>query len=179
MRLFTAIDFPPRVKTLLNTFSKSLQAQGVVGNFTRSNNLHLTLAFLGETPQTAAIQQVMSGISTPAFSLTLCGLGRFRRRGGDILWVGLEKDSGFSQLQSLQQELQQALKPLGFPPDTRPYNPHITLGRKIHLPSNFSFSQAEQSLGSIAFSVPSIHLVRSYFVDGILTYTSLFEQTLL
>lgn len=49
MRLFVAILFPEPVRKALMDTMAQMRAQGAHGNFTRPENLHLTLAFLGET----------------------------------------------------------------------------------------------------------------------------------
>ena len=48
MRLFIAINFDDSFKTGLLNIINTLKRNGIKGNFTLSDNLHLTLVFLGE-----------------------------------------------------------------------------------------------------------------------------------
>ena len=48
MRLFIAIQFEDHILDALTAFQKELKAQGVTGNYTKRENLHITLAFIGE-----------------------------------------------------------------------------------------------------------------------------------
>ena len=60
MRLFIAIRFSPEIRQTLLDAVSGLRAQARSGNFTRPENLHLTLAFLGETNQTKEIRTAMA-----------------------------------------------------------------------------------------------------------------------
>ena len=48
MRLFIAIQFEDEILDALTDFQGDLNAQGVTGNYTKRENLHITLAFIGE-----------------------------------------------------------------------------------------------------------------------------------
>jgi 2'-5' RNA ligase len=94
--------------------------------------MHLTLKFLGNTPEDLvprireAARSVASGLN--GASLVVAGLGAFpdaqRPR---VLWVGLHGDVDVLAHAALG--LSDALEPLGFPEDARPWAPHVTLAR--------------------------------------------------
>ena len=48
MRLFIAIQFEEKIIDAITDFQDDLKAQGVTGNYTPRENLHITLAFIGE-----------------------------------------------------------------------------------------------------------------------------------
>lgn len=48
MRLFIAIQFEEKILDALNDFQDDLKEKGVTGNYTKRENLHITLAFIGE-----------------------------------------------------------------------------------------------------------------------------------
>ncbi len=56
MRLFVAINFSKDVKNALLAAIDELKGQAVSGNFTSPDNLHLTLAFIGESERASAIR---------------------------------------------------------------------------------------------------------------------------
>lgn len=135
-------------------------------------NLHLTLQFLGEQPDPrlaeaeAALEEAAAGV--PPFEIALHGLGAFpgleRPR---ILWVGVA--GGAMEARGLQARVASALAARGFPPDDRPWHPHLTIGRvfderRWRRDSGSVLAEQIRRLGSAAFgSVPvgAIALMRS------------------
>jgi 2'-5' RNA ligase len=97
-----------------------------------AGNLHLTLRFLGEQPETAVAGLVEAledaARLTPPFSLALHGMGAFpgleRPR---ILWVGVA--GGALEVRALQARVEAALGARGFGNEARPWHPHLTVGR--------------------------------------------------
>ncbi len=96
------------------------------------DGMHLTLKFLGNIPLSnvspllECVHRVADGY-TP-FSLGLDGLGVFpNRRKPRVLWAGIDGD--MNALSDLQQGAEEAINGLGYPPEQRPFRPHITLGR--------------------------------------------------
>jgi RNA 2',3'-cyclic 3'-phosphodiesterase len=100
--------------------------------WTRPASIHLTLHFLGDVAaedvtQLTGLLQAAASAGRP-FSLTLSGLGCFPTlRRPRIIWAGVLGET--NSLEHLHQELGKKLKTLGFTLDTRPYSPHLTLGR--------------------------------------------------
>ena len=97
MRLFVAILLSEPVKDMLMQTIRQLQSAVLDGRFSHRENLHLTLAFLGESSLKPA-QQALHQLSGPSFAMTVEGVGRFRRDGGDILWAGVRKNPDLSAL---------------------------------------------------------------------------------
>ena len=88
MRLFLAIQLSPAVREALLTAQDALRRQGR-GSFPPPENLHLTLAFLGETADLAGVRAVLSQVSCRPFSLAVGGPpGHF----GDLWWAGVRAD---------------------------------------------------------------------------------------
>ena len=96
------------------------------------SGMHLTLKFLGNIPSSrvALLGECVdqfSGVHSP-FSLTLSGLGVFsNRRAPRVLWAGV--DGNLEALAQLQLGAEDAITSLGYPPEERPFRPHVTLGR--------------------------------------------------
>ena len=137
MRLFIAIQLNDEMKDALTRLQKQLQRQGVRGNFTRRENLHLTLAFIGEYPDPYDVKDVMEAIDFEPFDISLDGMGSF----GSLWWMGLsstgndEEDPGNehdtdNELKTLAKHLRHALADAGIPYDRKKFSPHITLVRK-------------------------------------------------
>jgi RNA 2',3'-cyclic 3'-phosphodiesterase len=101
-------------------------------SWVREAGFHLTLKFLGEV-DASHIGSIASGMLATAqrydpFSLTLCGVGVFPHESNPrVLWVGIEDGKGL--VTQLQQTLEAELVQIGYPPDDRPFAPHLTLAR--------------------------------------------------
>lgn len=124
MRLFIAIELNDALRSDLCDVMSDLRQQGVSGRFTRPENLHLTLAFIGNSSRTDAINQIMDGLPAKQFPLTLGGSGMF----GDLLWSGVEQDPALTELADI---LCSSLRSAGFDIEEREFTPHITLVRRI------------------------------------------------
>jgi RNA 2',3'-cyclic 3'-phosphodiesterase len=99
----------------------------------RLDGLHLTLRFLGPTPDdqvgstTDAVARVARGARGP-FDIELAGAGAFPAgRRPRALWIGL--DTGADDLADLARSTDEALQRAGWPPEQRPFRPHLTLAR--------------------------------------------------
>jgi len=100
--------------------------------WTQPEQMHLTLCFLGEVEESrldelsAALEEAVVGGS--AFDLRLEGCGVFPERGRPrVLWVGLDGD--LEALQALQRRVVEAVGSWGSHRETKPFHPHLTLGR--------------------------------------------------
>lgn len=174
MRLFVAICLNDAVRESLTAAIRQLQRQALQGQFTPSENLHLTLHFLGETERVPAVCGAMDSVACAPFGLTVTGLGRFRRTDGDIVWAGIQADDN---LYTLQQQLGTALRQQGFTPESREYRPHLTMGRQVVLQNGWE-STRQIVLPPVTMSVNRIHLMKSERVKGRMAYTSLYERRL-
>lgn len=168
MRLFVAIELEKTIREGLRAVVGRLQEAGASGNFTRGENLHLTLAFLGETDRTLEISQAMAAVRSDPFSLSISGLGRFKRRGGDLWWAGL---AASKPLLAVQEQLSDHLRAAGFPLEKRPFTAHITLGREVRIAPERSREMLSMPLSLPPIEVTKLTLMRSHRVNGVLTYT--------
>ena len=123
MRLFVAIELSDAVKDALIEAQNRMFDRGVRGSFTPEENLHLTLAFIGEYPDALPVVDALSAVSCSAFELAPDGLGCF----GDLWWAGLRASPA---LDALAQRVRYALAEQGIPFDRKRFSPHITLLRR-------------------------------------------------
>ena len=95
------------------------------------HNLHFTLKFLGEIPEADlenVVRAVESSRGSGAFEIDIEGVGAFPGAGSArVLWAGVS--GGADRLVALATLAEDALSAVGFPRDTRPFSPHLTLGR--------------------------------------------------
>lgn len=123
MRLFIAIKLSDAMKDALIHVQNEMYDRGIRGNYTREENLHLTLAFIGEYPDPQPVMDALEAVSFAPFDLELQGMGCF----GDLWWAGM-KDS--APLNAVVRRLHKALSDAGIPFDRKRFCPHITLVRK-------------------------------------------------
>jgi 2'-5' RNA ligase len=166
MRLFIAIHFSPGVREVLLSAIDSLRAQAVSGNFTRPENLHLTLAFIGESNDPDSAAEAIDAAAVPPFFLAVRGFGHF----GDLWWVGIEKNPA---LTGLAESLQESLRRHGFEVDKRPFRPHITLARQVELRG-----APQLCIPRTGMTVSRISLMKSERIRGKLTYTEIYGREL-
>lgn len=177
MRLFIAINFDESVKRRLMDIQSRLKSLSASGNFTKENNLHLTLAFLGELPpgKLPAIKQAMDDVSTEGFELNFSGTGFFRRDGGDIWWVGIEKNNTLTRL---QRELSDKLRQRDFVLESREFKPHLTIARELALKEGIDEAKLSEGVFPYLTKVEGFSLMKSERIDGRLTYTELYSKKL-
>ena len=123
MRMFIAIQFDDNILDTLTGFQDDLKNKGVTGNFTRRENLHITLAFIGDYGNPEKVLDALEQVELKPFEISLEGVGVFR----DIFWTGI---SDSPQLAGYVRKLRRELTAQGIPYDKKKFSPHITLIRK-------------------------------------------------
>jgi len=133
-RTFIAIELPSKARTSLERLQGRLASVAPAVRWVRSEQLHLTLVFLGEVADTdlAAVCRIVEHETArfAPFELRLEGLGAFPNpRRPRTLWAGVV-GSEVEELLALQSALSEALCQAGWPqgPEER-FLPHVTLGR--------------------------------------------------
>ena len=170
MRLFIAICFSDDTKNRLFSAVESLRRHGQ-GHFSPVENLHLTLAFLGETEAVASAESALSQVRSPAFSLHFEGIGQFET----LYWAGVRPSD---DLRALQSQLADHLNAAGFTLEEREFIPHITLARHYQPSRDFSPSSVEDILSGTEETVREIALMRSLSEGNGRHYEILATQTL-
>ncbi|MCR4764418.1 MAG: RNA 2',3'-cyclic phosphodiesterase [Lachnospiraceae bacterium] len=123
MRLFIAINFDDNLLEALTDFQDDLRVQGVTGNYTSRENLHITLAFIGDYGNPDEVLDAMEQVTFEPLEIRLDGVGHF----GDLFWVGLAENPA---LAAYVKRLRRELAARGIPFDKKRFSPHITLIRK-------------------------------------------------
>ena len=127
MRLFIAIKLSDEMRNTLAKTQEYLLRHGVRGRYLPRENLHMTLAFIGELPDPAPVLDVLDAISFPAFSITLDKPCIFRN---SILCAGVQPSE---PLERLADCLRRELAGAGIPYDRQTFRPHITLIREMDM----------------------------------------------
>lgn len=132
MRAFIAIRLPEAVTETLSAIQEKLKPgnSGII--WTKPQNLHLTVKFLGEISKDKL--EKIKGIAeetaraTPVFRLKLEKLGAFPcPRASRIIWAGSEQAP--AALKQLAANLDNRLSKAGVPEEKRDFRAHVTIGR--------------------------------------------------
>lgn len=171
IRAFAAIDLPDEVKAALDEVGSTLAGGTSPGavRWVKPGLLHLTVRFLGDTAVsqlpavTAALDEVAAAHAPLA--MTLSELGCFpNRRRPRVIWAGVRGD--VTAAKALKKAVDEALVPLGWEMEDRPFRTHITLGR---VKDNRAARDLdwETPLPELAFPVTAVHLIESQLTpDG-------------
>jgi 2'-5' RNA ligase len=126
--LFVALTPPDEVIEALRTTTAALRELAPQLRWTRPQQWHLTLVFLGEVGDDALDELTRrlhrAAVRHPPLSLFLGGGGRFGHR---VLWTGLHGDR--DGLRRLASSAAAAARRSRLPVEDRPYRPHLTLAR--------------------------------------------------
>lgn len=141
MRAFIAIDLPENIRAALGRKQTELRASLAKMNpaqnkpdteirWTKPEAIHLTLKFIGEIPD-ARVIQVVEFLSTfkafESFPVEVKGFGFFPSPSRpQVFWAGVEAPPALAQL---AHEIDEGMEEIGFAPEKRNYNPHLTLAR--------------------------------------------------
>ena len=142
-RLFVAVPVAEEVRASIRELMEAVAGASIdertygQPRWVRVDGLHLTLRFLGATldeRQQAlgeAIAAAARGVAP--FRVVLSGGGAFPdTRWPRVLWIGIGE--GAPQLADLARRLDEQLAPIGWPPEGRPFAPHLTLARTDGVP---------------------------------------------
>ena len=146
MRLFVAIQLSDEMKKALVACMHDLKKQGVEGNYVPAQNLHLTLAFIGEYDDPAKVKRVIENVPLPQFRLSLSEKGNF----GNLLWAGVK---GNQKLKMYVKDLRDALRAAGIPFDDDKFIPHY-----------------QARLPKVEMTVRKVSLMRSEMKNGKTVY---------
>jgi 2'-5' RNA ligase len=173
-RLFVAVPVAEEVRAAVGELMEAVAGapigERVFGQprWVRVDGLHLTLRFLGATPdeRQPALAEALAATArgVAPFRVVLSGGGAFpnafRPR---VLWIGIGE--GEEQLADLARRLDDHLAPLGWAPQEHPFAPHLTLARTDGVPG------ADEHARRLADVAKDVRL--SWQADRVVLYKSI------
>jgi len=183
VRSFIAVELPADVRAELASIEEKLKVRRhSFLKWVDPQSIHLTLKFLGSVPG-ETIPEIVEAMSLAAqpvspFILQIGGTGAFPNwQRPQVVWVGVGGEMG--RLTALQRELEAALSTLGFPPESRSFSPHLTLGRlreRVTPEDRRRFGLWAQSVkfeASLSFEVNAVRLMKSQLTPSGPIYSEL------
>ncbi len=184
IRAFVAIELNDDLRSALGKAQARLRKARVsyIGRWVAPDSIHLTLSFLGDVAPSriAQISQVLETacLSVPTFSIALSGLGCFPHpQRPRVIWIGVTGD--LVPLEQLQRKVETGLQDLGFAPERRRFQPHLTLARikDSASPSErgelANWMEATKAPSSPPMMVSELSLIRSELRPSGAVYTRL------
>lgn len=132
MRLFFAVKLSDDIQARLYKEQTGLRATGADVKWVEPHNIHVTLKFLGEVDEKSVpdLEAAAGRVAQSAqpFNISISGIGCFPTpRSPRVIWAGITQ--GAQQMAALAGQIEEALEPLGFQRENRPFKAHATLGR--------------------------------------------------
>ncbi len=155
IRAFVAAEMPEEVLENISAAVKDLESAGEGIRCVDPANMHLTIKFLGEIPESDAMNAcrictAAAGQSSPV-TAAVGGVGAFPGpRRPRVIWAGVEEDTG--GLARIYGALDTGMEEIGVAPERRPFRPHLTLARVRFVRDrgpldNFLISWADREFG--------------------------------
>jgi len=161
IRSFLAIELPKTIQKKIEEVQGDLRSSRADVRWVSPEKIHLTLKFLGNIEE-SRIEPIVTSIeeptrTTPPFMLMARGVGAFPHlKNPRVIWIGLQDEKGV--IFSFQKKLEKELEKIGFEPEHRSFQAHLTLGRmkssrgrdgligtvERHLEEEFGAFQVEQ-----------------------------------
>ena len=181
IRSFIAIELSEVLRHKLKRLLEELKKTGADVKWVRPESVHLTLKFLGSVSRekleniATAVRPVVE--TYEPFQLTAQRIGCFpSSRNPRIVWVGLGEEGG--AVARLQREIESKTADLGFPPEERPFRPHLTLGRVRSPKKKDSLVAMIEKISQIdlgSFPADKVILFRSDLHPEGAIYTKMYE----
>jgi len=175
-RLFLALELPAALTRTLAALDPHIPGL----RWLPARSLHLTLAFLGEveTATRESLIQALQSLDAEPFDLSLRGLTRFGGRDRPVI-VAANIPEPPPEIFYLHTSVQSLIQSAGLPTDSRPFRPHVTLGRGKNCPAlplqRFLHHHAGTVFG--AFHLDSLGLFSSELTPSGAHYTLEFRKT--
>lgn len=168
MRLFIALPMNEEAAQTAAELQASLRRAGVSGRWSRPENLHITMAFLGEQPPAAlaAASEAMTELCALPAPFTLDRLEVFQS--SEVLCLAPSNDRA---IRAAAEELAAALRGRGFRLEERRFRAHLTLCRRVKLPLPAELPQ----LLPVCSRMDELVLFESHRPAGVLTYAPRFR----
>ena len=178
LRTFISVSLPIGIVNIKKMLQSTIDSKGVEIKWVRDGNMHLTLKFIGHTPD-ASVEDINKTLQCvtedfSSISLSIVGSGCFPRpERARTLWVGItgEKD----KLNDFVDAINISLEPFGFPIQERKFIPHVTLAR-IKYPQKYTPDVTQflnTTFAELPMKISRINLMSSQLFSKGAVYTIL------
>ena len=184
-RLFIAVDISNEAREHAASYIAALRETAADAriSWTKRENLHLTLKFLGDVDEAkiaglvVALDKALTGM--PTCDLEVVGTGVFpSARKPKVLWLGVNDIGG--NLLRVAGAVDDGLSVVGFPIEEREFSPHLTIGR-VRDPRNardIARKHLQSKFDAVRFKVTEVVLYESTLSPSGSIYNPIFTAKL-
>ncbi len=184
LRAFIAVEITAEVREKLAVLQSKLRKAGGRVGWVAPENIHLTMAFLGNVfaAQVAALSEALDAVAAgfKPFQFEVSDVGFFGSpKSPRIIWAGVAEE--MPNLIDLQKLVAARVVGLGLPLENRPFKPHLTLGRVRSGKRADELTSALTSAKNTAFGwvpVQRLLLMQSHLEHQGVRYSILHESAL-
>ncbi|MFW9786674.1 MAG: RNA 2',3'-cyclic phosphodiesterase [Candidatus Thorarchaeota archaeon] len=135
VRSFLSIDIEDQslLSQILNIQGRLDQSAAKM-KIVKSENIHFTLRFFGDTPLTKLdqIKTRLDELDFDPFEIEIAGVGAFpNKKRPRVIWIGVTQNA--SEVVKLKAKIDSSLIDIGYQPEQRKYTPHATIARVRHV----------------------------------------------
>jgi len=186
-RIFIAINFPPDIKKKLASYREKWQE--LPARWTKPDNLHITLAFIGDVDEDGLVEICRLAKETAqkhyplSIKLNKISYGPLKKIPPRMIWVSGEKSEEFSVLRNDLEKALLSSEKIPFAPEGREFSPHITLARirqwdwrriepeerpqvDEEISLTFNVSSIEVMESELSAKGPKYEIIESYGLEG-------------
>lgn len=172
-RIFVGVDLDDDTRHGLAAYLADM-LPALPGSVVPPDNWHLTLRFLGDIDDVTydrLLHELEEAVTGPAFTLSFAGLGAFPKpTRASVVWLGV--DRGAPDLDRTAREVSDACTAVGFPPEERSFQAHLTLAR-MRTPVDVWHLLEQEPLPSLRMPVTEVTVFRSDLSHGRASYERL------
>lgn len=153
MRVFVAVQIPDEIKKKAEQIGQEIAQEGVVN--VKTENMHLTLRFIGDVEQVDEIKRKLEKIGHRKFECELKSVGVFPNENYvKVIWIGAESNN---EIEKLATKVHDSLK--GYGGEDR-FSAHLTIARaKKKLEIREFLAKHNEQIGR--FTVTKFELIQS------------------
>ena len=184
-RMFIAIELPTEIRERITAHVHRVRklVPDAQASWSRAENIHLTLKFLGDTSQ-AQVEKISEAASLSVaqfqlFKIEVAGSGAFPTRSvPKVLWIGVNDLEG--KLADLHARLEEECALMGFKKEERRFHPHLTVARlrKPQDARRLAAAHNQLQFESIEFDVSEVFVIRSELSSAGSKYTTISRHPL-
>jgi len=180
-RCFISVDIDDaNIKSAIISVQNTLLSTGADLKPVEEANIHITLRFLGEIPesQTAQVMEIIKSVEFKAFKLGFHGVGVFPGLNRpNVVWVGVVGD--MPEMLAVYTTMEKGLNKLGYEPERRGFQPHLTICRVRSGRNRVQLAESIRSIQDLDFGemeVKSIRLKKSVLTRSGPIYSTVAES---
>ena len=175
MKLLVAIGLNEDIKKSVGSLAESIKEGSQKGIFSRDENLHLTLAYIGDTDRIDVMKRIVDSLPDDDFKIEFGKFNLTKTDTGDMLWLNVNKSE---ELAAIRKAIINRMRLMNFSIEETDYNPYIILGKDIGYKNGFDPHKLTEEMPRLSMQASKIQLIKAEKVKGRTVYTEIYFKVL-